>query len=94
MATRASLKQLERGIAELEGFDVVLALTGRAVSNTKQVLTRYTYARAARGAFTVAHWRETRFANAYPGYTVTVLNGHGKPVHGKTLLSSVRASYA
>jgi len=94
MATRALLKQLERGIAELEGFNVKLAPAGRDTPNTKQKLPRYLYARAARGTFTVAHWRETRFDNAYPGYEVIVLNGRGTPVHGKTLLSNVRASYA
>jgi hypothetical protein len=95
VATGGTLKRLERSIRRVEGFDVaMLHPTGRDVRSDKQGLPGYSYSRAARDTFTVAQWRETRFRKSYPGFSVTVLNGDGKPAHGRTLLSTVRATYS
>jgi type I restriction enzyme M protein len=53
----------------------------------------YEYERAATSGWTVKKWRETRFRPTYPDYDVEVLNPDGDPVHGKTLLSTLRDSY-
>src|SRR5207244_4195210 len=43
--------------------------------------------------WTVAGWRDTRFATTFADFDVEVLDASGVPVHGKTLLSTVRATY-
>src|ERR1019366_5727098 len=53
----------------------------------------YEYERAAASGWTVKKWRETRWTPNYPDYAVEVLNPDGNPVHGKTLLSTLRESY-
>ncbi|MGP8064507.1 MAG: type I restriction-modification system subunit M [Acidimicrobiales bacterium] len=53
----------------------------------------YEYERAAASGWTVKKWRESRWNPNYPEYGVEVLNPDGNPVHGKTLLSTLRASY-
>ena len=94
MATGGTLKRLERSIRRVEGFDVaLLSADGRDLRGDKRGLPSYHYTRAARDAFTVAQWRETRFAHSYPGFSVVVFEGHRRPVHGRTLLSTVRATY-
>lgn len=95
MAAGRTLKGLERSIRRVEGFDVaMLHPDGRDVRGDKQGLPRYSYSRAAKDASTVAQWRKTRFRRSYPGFSVTVLNGDGRPAHGRTLLSTVRATYS
>ena len=39
----------------------------------------------------VKDWREGRFRLRYPGFEVDVLHRDGTPVHGGTLLGTVRA---
>jgi hypothetical protein len=95
MATGRTLKGIERSIRRVEGFDVtMLHPDGRDVRGDKQGLPRYDYARAAKDTFTVAQWRRTRFRRSYPGFSVSVLDGEGTRAHGRTLLSTVRATYS
>jgi hypothetical protein len=80
-------------IAEIEGFDVrFIARDGS--DSTGRRIQDYDYQRAAREGWTVAKWREKRFLALYPEFDVEVLNGSGVVVHGKTLLSTVRDTYA
>jgi hypothetical protein len=58
----ASLRTRERQIANLEGFDVVfLNPDGGDTHGNLQSVPPYTYDRAARGDWSVAEWKETRF---------------------------------
>ena len=59
----------------------------------QKTVDEYPYSRAASGSWTVKKWRTTRFTPSYPGFDVEVLDGSGDPVHGKTLLATVRAGY-
>lgn len=94
MATGGTLRNLERRIAKVEGFEVALRYpAGRDIRGDKRGLPPYPYSSAAPARFTVAHWCSTRFHRAYPGYAVDVLGADGRPVHGRTLLSTVRATY-
>ena len=54
----------------------------------------YQYDRAARNSITVSTWKEQRFAPTYPGFSVDIVDGTGRPVVGNTLLATVRDSYA
>ncbi len=53
----------------------------------------YPFERAARDNWNVARWRERCFEPNYPDFDVEVLDTEGRAVHGRTLLSTVRATY-
>lgn len=89
MGKRAT-STVTKEILQVEGFDV------RFLGDESEVGTYvdpYPFERAANMAWTVKKWRTSRFASVYPGYGVEVLNADGTPVHGKTLLSTVRGTY-
>jgi type I restriction enzyme M protein len=54
----------------------------------------YPFERAARGNWTVAKWRSTRFEPTYWDYDVEVLKPDGSVAHGKTLLDNLRRAWA
>jgi type I restriction enzyme M protein len=87
-----SVSRVAAEIGEIEGFDV------RFVDGDDDVSARrvddYPFERAARGNWTVAKWRESRFWATYPDYDVEVLKPDGTVAHGKTLLDTLRAAWA
>ena len=89
MGKRAT-STVEVEIFEVEGFDV--RFLGGAPGSGPYV-DPYPYERAASHGWTVKKWRTTRWTPSYPDFDVEVLDADGRPVHGKTLLSTVRASY-
>jgi len=87
-----STKTVAEQIFEIEGFAVrFISLDGSDPSLRR--VEDYEFQRAARRTWTVASWRDNRFATLYPDFDVEVLDGEGRVVHGKTLVSTVRASY-
>jgi hypothetical protein len=79
-------------IFQVEGFRVSLVPR----STSRPVLAsaaEYHYQRAARDHWSVARWRQERFWPDYPDFDVEVLDNDGRVVHGRTLLSTVRATY-
>ncbi len=90
---------VEKKIAVVESFAVRFRFSGpsrakgRDVRSDRADVPTYGYRRAASGSWTVAAWIEGRFAPAFPGYAIDVLDGNSRVVHGKTLLSTVRDSY-
>jgi hypothetical protein len=95
----ATVDFTERRIAALEGFVVRFhyqgpaRTKGRNVRGDRQDVPSYPFVRAARATMTVAEWKEARFNTAYPGFDVEVFDDHERPVHGRTKLSTVRATY-
>lgn len=93
------LEFTEKKISVIEGFVVRFlhggpgGVKGRNVRSDMQNVPSYAFQRKAPGTQTVATWVENRFSKSYPGFKVEVLNGDGKKVHGKTLLSTVRETY-
>jgi hypothetical protein len=84
----------QSSVREIEGFDIRVVRDGRDVRDDKQLPVGYArYSRAMSGGSTVTEWRVGRFARVLPEYEVEVLNARGRPVHGGTLLSTVRATY-
>ena len=79
-------------IGEIEGFDIRFVDGDEDVSRRR--VEDYPYERAARGAWTVAKWREQRFLPNYPDFQVEVLRADGSVAHGKTLLDTLRAEWA
>ncbi len=95
----ATVEFTEGKIAAIEGFVVRFHYEGPArakgpdVRGDRRNVPSYPYQRAASGTMTVATWIERRFRHAYPGFGVVVFDGRDTPVHGKTLLKTVRSSY-
>jgi O-succinylbenzoate synthase len=90
----ALVKNVEKRIWDIEGFAVTIRhADGRDMRGDRQGLPMYSYERMAKNSHTVSAWKEQRFANDFPGYSVDVLYSSGETVVGNTLLSTVRDSY-
>jgi len=91
----AKIKNIEKRIWDVEGFDVrILTSDGRDVrGDLSGVPQYYTYEKAAKNDMTVESWKATRFRPTYPGFDVDVLDGNGESVQGNTKLGTVRDSY-
>ena len=87
-----SVRQVEKRIEEVEGFQVRF-LSPDGTDPSRRRVDDYRYVNAANKALTVAKWRKARFTRSYEDFGVEVLDGDGNPVHGKTLLSTVRDTY-
>jgi type I restriction enzyme M protein len=87
-----TVRQVEETIEAVEGFRIrFLALDGSDPGRRR--VDDYPYVKAANRAWTVARWRRARFTPTYEKFEGEVLDGDGSPVHGKTLLANVRATY-
>ena len=90
----ATVEGVERAIRRVEGFPVAVRhLDGRNVRGDRTNMPTYPYRRAMADTANVKDWREGRFRLRYPGFEVIVLNRDGSPVHGATLLGTIRAEY-
>ena len=90
----ATIRQVERKIARLEGFRVVIRhLDGRDVRADREGMPTYPFERAMKNSASVTRWREHRFLPQYPGFGVDVLRADGHRAHGRTLLGTVRDTY-
>src|SRR5665213_332693 len=81
---------VEADIYEIERFDV--RFVGGEFAIGKYV-DPFPFEKAANSAWTVKKWRTTRWEPYYQDFGVEVLAPDGTPVHGKTLLSNLRAMY-
>ena len=87
-----STKTVAEQIASIEGFEIEFrSVDGSDVSSRR--VEDYPYQRAARGEWSVSRWKQDRFAATYPDFAVAVLGPDGEEVHGKTLLSTLRARF-
>lgn len=91
----ATIKQVEKRVFDVEGFSVRIrhGRDSRDVRSDKAMVKQYGFRRALKHSKSVKDWRDGRFARAYPGFVVDVLDSHGRIAHGRTLLSTVRDSY-
>ena len=87
-----SIRQVEETIGTVEGFEVRF-LASDGSDPARRRVDDYPYVNAANRTWTVAKWRRARFTPTYEQFDVEVLDGEGGPVHGKTLLTNLRASY-
>lgn len=87
------VKNVERRIWDVEGFDVAFHQNGKDVHGAKEGIPQYSYSKAAKNDMTVNEWKLGRFAKSYPGYDVVVYDGNGNAVPGQTKISTVRDTY-
>lgn len=84
-------------IHEVEGFQVKFYESpGFAFHGNATLGLSYDYKRAAPSKMTVSQWSKKRMndLNKLGKLSVVVLDGEGKPVHGRATLKSVRGSYS
>jgi hypothetical protein len=79
--------EIEQEIFEREEVRVVI----RAPWKTH--LGAYNYQRAASGTSSVTEWLQQRVIPAVQGHEVVVIDGNGAVPHGRTKMSTLRASY-
>lgn len=79
--------EIEQAVFELDEIRIVI----RAGTNTQ--LGSYQYARKAAENASVAEWLEQRIKPITKGHGVVVIDGNGNVPHGRTRLSTLRASY-
>ena len=91
----AKIKNIEKKIWDIEGFDVrILHYDGRdARGDLSGLPNSYAYERAAKNDMTVESWKSIRFKPVYPGFDIDVQDGDGNSVQGNTKLGTVRDSY-
>ena len=90
----STIANVERKIRRVEGFNVrILHLRGADVRGDRTGMPQYPFRYAAAEDFTVKHWKSKRFQPIFPGFQVSVLDGHRRSVQGNTKLSTVRRSY-
>ena len=89
----AKVKNVEKKIWDVEGFDVVLKYNGKDLRGDKAGLPQFENNRASKSAWTVSEWKIKRFQKQYPGYEVEILDGDGNEVRGNMTLGNVRDSY-
>lgn len=91
----AKVKNVEKRIWDIEGFDVIIKHGGKNKRSDATGLPHYTkYEKMAKNDMTVSEWKKNRFSPTFPGYTVDVLDGDGKVVSGHSKLGNVRDSYS
>ena len=86
------VKNIERYIYSLEGFEVVIIRNGKNVRGDASLPKQYEAVRMTRNAFSVSDFRE-KFQRQYAGYSVDVLKGDGTRAPGQMKLSTVRDTY-
>lgn len=93
MAT--TVKRVEKKIKVCERFRVKFLHNRdwRDVRSDRHGLPGWRFKRAAKNGLSVSEWKQQRFRPVYPGYSVEVLLGNGRPAHGRTNLGTVRETY-
>lgn len=86
------VKKIADKVRAVEGFDIEILDEDiqRPFRSDKRLDFSYDYKRAASAKMTVSQWSKQRMPE---GVDVTVFNGEGEPVHGRTTLNSVRRTY-
>jgi hypothetical protein len=87
------VKNVEKKIWDIEGFDVQFRQNGKDVHGAKEGIPQYTYLNTTKNDMTVNEWKQKRFSQSYAGYEVAVLDGDGNEVAGQTKLGTVRDTY-
>ena len=79
--------EIEQAVFELDEIRIVI----RAGTNTQ--LGTYQYTRKAAENASVAEWLDQRIKPILKNHAVVVIDGNGNVPHGRTRLSTLRASY-
>lgn len=86
------VKNVEKKIFEVEGFEVTIMYDGKDVRGDKDLPVQYKGMRMTKNDFSVSEWKN-KFKRQYPGYDVAVLKNDGTKASDQTKLSTVRDTY-
>ena len=86
------VKNVEKKIFEVEGFEVVIKHNGKDVRSDASLPTQYKGVNMSKNSYSVSEWKD-KFKKQYPGYDVDVLKNNGTKAVGQTKLSTVRDTY-
>lgn len=86
------VKNVEKKIWQLEGFDVAITQNGKDVRGDKSNFKQWDGQRQTRNGSTVADFVK-KFEGKYPGYSVKVFHPNGDVAHGSTKLGNLRNGY-
>jgi hypothetical protein len=90
----AKVKNVEKKIWDVEGFDVRFRQNGKDVRGDKENIPQYPGKRKSKGDMTVSEWKTKKFSAIYPGYEVAVYDGNGNIVRsGQLKLENLRLTY-
>jgi hypothetical protein len=87
------VKNVEKKIWEIEGFDVAFKQANKNTHGNKTGVPQYGYSKAVKNDMTVAEWKEKRFGKNYPGFDVDIFDGDGDVVTGQTKIGTLRDTY-
>ena len=82
-----TVKEFEAAVLEREG--IVIRVRASATAEVEN----YDYERQATAETSVTQWKNARITDKLRGHQVSVLDGRGREVNGKTRLWRVRESY-
>jgi hypothetical protein len=88
----AKLKNVEKKIWEMEGFDVKFIINGKNVRGDKEGVPQWSGQRQSKNNMTIKDWKN-KFSKQYPGYEVEVVDGDGNSTPGQTTLGTLRDTY-
>ncbi len=88
------IKNIEKRIFEIEGFEVKFIQNGKDVRGDLNInANQYNADKMARNSYSVKDWIEKRFKKQYAGYDAWVLNSDSTRARGNMKLSTVRDTY-
>ena len=89
----AKLKNVEKRIFEIEGFEVVVKNTeGKDVHGNKEGFNQWDGRKQTKNSMTVNGFKD-KIEKKYQGYKVDVLDADGNVQSGNKLLGNVRDTY-
>lgn len=86
------VKNIEKRIYDVEGFQVIIKRDGKDVRGDLSLPNQYQAERMSKNSFSVKEWQE-KFKKQYAGYSADVLKADGAKASGQTKLSTVRDTY-
>lgn len=87
------VKNVEKQIRKIEGFDVNFTRDGKNVRGDKKGFNQWDGKKQSKNNMTACKF-EQKFQKRYPGYDVEILDGNGDVVtRGQTNLGTIRDSY-
>lgn len=86
------VKNIEKKIYEVEGFEVIIRHEGKDVRGDATLPTQYAGQRMTKNAASVSDFRN-KFQRQYAGFGMDVLKADGSKAPGQMKLSTVRDTY-
>lgn len=86
------VKNVEKKIQEIEGFQVHFLHSGKNVRGDAELPTQYATKKMSKNGYTVSNYK-SKLKKQYPGYEFEVVKADGEKAPGQTILSTVRDTY-